>query len=153
MDPGEYLHEAAIREVFEETGVKTEFISILSMRHMNSTPHSSHFLIFASIILRFRSVFAFNFISPNTGVFPANRTLICCLPMSDARMGNGDLYITCLLKALTTTIVIQEDEIAEARWMPVLPSSPFHASSTSFPILYLLTFVLGINLIALYIDR
>jgi ADP-ribose pyrophosphatase YjhB (NUDIX family) len=70
MDPGEYVHEAAVREVFEETGIRTEFVSVLSMRHM-----------------------------------------------PDARMGNGDIYITCLLKALSVNITIQEDEIADAKWI------------------------------------
>jgi len=70
MDPGEYVHEAAIREVFEETGIKCEFVSMLSARHM-----------------------------------------------PEARMGNGDIYFTCLLKPLTTEIKIQEEEIAAAKWM------------------------------------
>jgi len=39
--------------------------------------------------------------------------------MPDARMGNGDLYVTCLLKALTNEITIQEDEIAAAQWMKI----------------------------------
>jgi len=30
MDPGEYVHEAAMREVKEETGVLTEFVGILA---------------------------------------------------------------------------------------------------------------------------
>jgi hypothetical protein len=34
-------------------------------------------------------------------------------------MGNGDIYVTCLLKALSTEIKIQEDEIAAAKWMNV----------------------------------
>jgi 8-oxo-dGTP pyrophosphatase MutT (NUDIX family) len=32
VDPKEDLHKAAIREVFEETGIKTEFVGILSAR-------------------------------------------------------------------------------------------------------------------------
>jgi len=33
VDPGEDIHTAAIREVFEETGVKTKFRSIVAFRH------------------------------------------------------------------------------------------------------------------------
>ena len=33
VDPGEDIHTAAIREVFEETGVRTKFRSIVAFRH------------------------------------------------------------------------------------------------------------------------
>ena len=33
VDPGEYLASAAIREVKEETGVETEFQSIIAFRY------------------------------------------------------------------------------------------------------------------------
>jgi ADP-ribose pyrophosphatase YjhB (NUDIX family) len=35
VDPSEHLHQAVIREVEEETGVKTEFVSLLCFRHMH----------------------------------------------------------------------------------------------------------------------
>ncbi|KAK2718297.1 hypothetical protein QYM36_005561 [Artemia franciscana] len=35
VEPGEDLGDAAIREVFEETGIKTEFRSVLGMRHVH----------------------------------------------------------------------------------------------------------------------
>jgi len=34
-------------------------------------------------------------------------------------MNRSDLYFVCLLTPLTNEIKIQEDEIAEAKWMPV----------------------------------
>lgn len=34
MDQGEYIHDAAVREVYEETGIKTEFVSMVAMRQM-----------------------------------------------------------------------------------------------------------------------
>jgi len=37
VDPGEDLAEAAIREVREETGIETEFRSIIAHRHMHNT--------------------------------------------------------------------------------------------------------------------
>ncbi|CAH1389826.1 unnamed protein product [Nezara viridula] len=36
VDPGEEIGEAAQREVLEETGIKTEFLSLLSVRHLPS---------------------------------------------------------------------------------------------------------------------
>jgi len=33
VDPGEDIHKAAVREVFEETGIETEFRSIVAFRH------------------------------------------------------------------------------------------------------------------------
>jgi 8-oxo-dGTP pyrophosphatase MutT (NUDIX family) len=39
LDPGEEVHEAAIREVFEETGIKTEFQSLLCFRSSQNGFH------------------------------------------------------------------------------------------------------------------
>jgi len=72
VDPGEDLHQAAIRETFEETGIKTEFISLLGARLRHGT-----------------------------------------------RFGMTDIYFTCFLKPLTSEIVVQESEIAAAKWMPL----------------------------------
>lgn len=33
VDPGEHIHQAAVREVLEETGIQTEFRSIVAFRH------------------------------------------------------------------------------------------------------------------------
>ncbi len=35
LDPGEHISTAVVREVFEETGIKTEFISVNSFRHFH----------------------------------------------------------------------------------------------------------------------
>jgi len=72
VDHGEDIEKAAVREVLEETGIQTEFISILCFR----THHG-------------------------------------------VRFGLTDVYFTCLLKPLNNNIVIQESEIAEAKWMPI----------------------------------
>ena len=72
LDVGEYIHEAAIREVLEETGIQCEFETLLSARHM-----------------------------------------------PDYRPGVGDIYIICKLKPLTSEIKMQEDEIADCKWMNV----------------------------------
>lgn len=72
LDPGEYIPEAVIREVLEETGIQTQFLGILNVRHHHT-----------------------------------------------AQFGNSDLYWTCLLKPLTNAITKQEDEIADAKWMPL----------------------------------
>jgi len=72
VEPGEDIEKAAVREVLEETGIQTEFISLLSFR----THHG-------------------------------------------VRLGLTDIFATCLLKPLNTNIVIQETEIADAKWMPL----------------------------------
>lgn len=36
VEVGEDIADAAIREVFEETGVKTEFVTMLSFRHLHN---------------------------------------------------------------------------------------------------------------------
>ncbi|KAH3766807.1 nudix hydrolase 10 [Pelomyxa schiedti] len=38
MNPGEDIVSAAKREVFEETGIPTEFVSVVGFRHMPKTP-------------------------------------------------------------------------------------------------------------------
>ena len=38
MDKGEDLHDAAVREVLEETGVKTKFVSIAAIRESQNGP-------------------------------------------------------------------------------------------------------------------
>eukprot|EP00752_Nemacystus_decipiens_P007170 g6420.t1 len=45
-DPGEGIGEAAIREVWEETGVETEFRSVLSMRHQHEMQFGNSDLYF-----------------------------------------------------------------------------------------------------------
>ena len=70
---GENIAETAMREVKEETGIDTEFISLLCFRHMHQF-----------------------------------------------RWGNSDFYFTCLLRPLTTDIVIDQSEIADCKWMKVI---------------------------------
>lgn len=65
----EDLDIACQREVFEETGIKTEFKGILSFRHVHK------------------------------GMF-----------------GKSDLFFICLMKPLTSTIVL-DDEIAACEWV------------------------------------
>lgn len=68
----EELGDAAVREVFEETGVHSEFRCVLLMRHLHR--------------------FAFD-----------------C----------ADLYIVCLLRALSEEITQCNEEIAHCRWAPI----------------------------------
>ena len=39
VDKGESLGDAAVREVWEETGIKAEFIGILGMRELRTFRH------------------------------------------------------------------------------------------------------------------
>ena len=72
LHQGEHLAECVTREVYEETGVKAEFVSLVCFRHWHGY-----------------------------------------------RYGKSDIYFVCRLKPLSEEINIQEDEIAEALWMPV----------------------------------
>jgi len=72
LSQGEHLADCVTREVFEETGVKAEFVSLVCFRHWHGY-----------------------------------------------RYGKSDIYFVCRLKPLSEELTIQEDEIAEARWMPV----------------------------------
>ncbi|MBR85231.1 MAG: DNA mismatch repair protein MutT [Rhodospirillaceae bacterium] len=72
LHQGEHLAECVTREVYEETGVKAEFVSLVCFRHWHGY-----------------------------------------------RYGKSDIYFVCRLKPLSEAIAIQEDEIAEALWMPV----------------------------------
>jgi 8-oxo-dGTP diphosphatase len=69
---GEHLSEAVVREVWEETGIKAEFESVVCVR-----------------------------------LWHANR------------FGKSDFYFVCRLKPLSFEIIPQDEEIAEACWMPV----------------------------------
>ncbi|WP_444994351.1 NUDIX domain-containing protein [Aliikangiella sp. IMCC44359] len=72
LDPSEHFSEGVMREVFEETGVKTQFGSFIGFRHHHQGQFST-----------------------------------------------SNIYAICRLKPLTRKIVIQESEIADARWFPV----------------------------------
>jgi 8-oxo-dGTP pyrophosphatase MutT (NUDIX family) len=61
-----------VREVFEETGVRTRFDGLVCFRHWHGY-----------------------------------------------RYGKSDIYFVCRLKPLSEEITIEEEEIAESRWMPV----------------------------------
>ena len=72
LHEGEHLVEAVVREVEEETGVKTEFDALVCFRHWHGY-----------------------------------------------RYGKSDIYFVCRLHPRSEDITIQEEEIAECRWMPV----------------------------------
>jgi 8-oxo-dGTP pyrophosphatase MutT (NUDIX family) len=69
-DPGEDLGDTARREVLEETGVPSEFVGVVSMRHQHGM-----------------------------------------------RFGQGDMYCVLRLRALSDTIKVDPEEIADAKWM------------------------------------
>ena len=69
---GEHLVDALEREVLEETGVRTEFQSLVCFRHWHQY-----------------------------------------------RYGKSDIYFVCRLNPLSFEIVMQAEEIAECRWLPV----------------------------------
>ena len=70
-DEGENISDVAYREIYEETGIKTEFISLLAMRELHNFRYYN----------------------------------------------NSDFYFISLLKPLNYDIKIQENEIAEAKWL------------------------------------
>ena len=72
LHPAEHLSEAVVREVLEETGVRTRFEALICFRHWHGYRH-----------------------------------------------GKSDIYFICRLRPLSAEISIQEEEITEARWMPV----------------------------------
>ena len=72
LHAGEHLQEAVVREVEEETGVRTEFDALVCLRHWHGY-----------------------------------------------RFGKSDIYFVCRLHPVSEEISIQQDEIAESRWMPV----------------------------------
>ena len=69
---GEHLADGVVREVWEETGIRAEFESVVCFRHWHAN-----------------------------------------------RFGKSDFYFVCRLTPLTFEITLQEEEITEARWMPV----------------------------------
>lgn len=71
VEPGEEISDGVVREVEEETGIKTKFESIL------------------------------------------------CFRQTIGPFGMADLYFVCKLQPLSSQIKIQEEEIADCKWMPV----------------------------------
>jgi ADP-ribose pyrophosphatase YjhB (NUDIX family) len=69
---GEHIADGAIREVFEETGIETQFENLVCFRHWHGY-----------------------------------------------RYGQSDIYFVCRLTPITHTIVKQDSEIHDARWLPV----------------------------------
>ena len=69
---GEDLVDALEREILEETGIRTEFESLVCFRHQHQY-----------------------------------------------RYGKSDIYFVCRLNPLSSEIVMQAEEIAECRWLPV----------------------------------
>eukprot|EP01064_Diplonema_japonicum_P019983 TRINITY_DN2894_c3_g1_i2.p1 TRINITY_DN2894_c3_g1~~TRINITY_DN2894_c3_g1_i2.p1 ORF type:complete len:135 (+),score=13.45 TRINITY_DN2894_c3_g1_i2:343-747(+) len=49
-DLGETIPQTAVREVFEETGIKTEFKSILAFRHSHGLSHGRSDLYFVCLL-------------------------------------------------------------------------------------------------------
>ena len=54
-----------------------------------------------------------------TGVQTRFDALVCFRHWHGYRYGKSDIYFVCRLKPLTEEITIEEEEIAESRWMPV----------------------------------
>lgn len=46
LEPGEHIYEAAVREVFEETGIKSEFVSLNCFRHWHQYRHGKSDIYF-----------------------------------------------------------------------------------------------------------
>jgi 8-oxo-dGTP diphosphatase len=90
LDPQEHLEKAAVREVFEETGIQTVFEAVVGFGQVH-----------------------------------------------EWQFGQSNFYFVCLLRPLTFDIVIDEVEIAEAKWLPVTEflkskrSSPFEKALLS----------------------
>lgn len=72
LNTSEHLADGVMREVFEETGVRTKFESVICFRHQHGY-----------------------------------------------RFGKSDIYFCCKLSPLSKEIVMDPEEIADARWMPV----------------------------------
>ncbi|MCW8998713.1 MAG: NUDIX domain-containing protein, partial [Kangiellaceae bacterium] len=72
LDPYEHIEEGVKREVLEETGIRTEFVSFVGFRHH----HQGQFT-------------------------------------------TSNIYAICRLKPLNFDIVIQESEIADAKWIDI----------------------------------
>ncbi len=51
-DPGEEIAQTGIREVFEETGVETEFESLLAFRQVHNMPKFNHSDIYFVVRLK-----------------------------------------------------------------------------------------------------
>jgi|TARA_B100001964_G_scaffold171989_1_gene189294 8-oxo-dGTP pyrophosphatase MutT (NUDIX family) len=54
-----------------------------------------------------------------TGVQTRFDALVCFRHWHGYRYGKSDIYFVCRLKPLSARITIEEEEIAESRWMPV----------------------------------
>jgi 8-oxo-dGTP diphosphatase len=54
-----------------------------------------------------------------TGVHTRFDALVCFRHWHGYRYGKSDIYFVCRLKPLSEEITIEEEEIAESRWMPV----------------------------------
>ncbi|MFA6109980.1 MAG: NUDIX domain-containing protein [Candidatus Latescibacterota bacterium] len=54
-----------------------------------------------------------------TGVETEFEALLCFRHWHGYRFGKSDIYFICRLRPLTLAITLQEEEIAECRWMPV----------------------------------
>lgn len=58
-------------------------------------------------------------VAEETGVITQFEALLCFRHWHGYRFGKSDIYFICRLRPLTRDIVMQEDEIAACRWLPV----------------------------------
>ena len=72
VDSGEFIHEAVIREVKEETGIDAEFLGV-----------------------------------------------VACREVKDYRFGAVDIYVVCLLKAISREIKKCDNEISDCKWVSI----------------------------------
>ena len=58
-------------------------------------------------------------VAEETGVAAEFDALVCFRHWHGYRFGKSDIYFVCRLRPLSMEITVQEEEIAECRWMPV----------------------------------
>ena len=58
-------------------------------------------------------------VQEETGIETVFDALVCFRHWHGYRYGKSDIYFVCRLRPLSEQITIQEEEIAESRWMPV----------------------------------
>ena len=105
VDPGEYLAAAAIREIKEETGVETEFQSIIAFRYVFNILYlisAIRFPSFNTIHEKFNECHFYHFRQSHQMNF-----------------GCSDLYFIVCLKPTSSEIKMCTREISKCEWMPL----------------------------------